>query len=85
MGAKITLVTIAQQAGVPPSLLQDYADYVSRMARQHPEAFAADPGNFVDQAVRHYNQMALAYFNEVLSNPAKFNELADQVEQYLQQ
>lgn len=75
--------TLAEQFGVSPAMLQEYADYIIRKAKENPEAFAADPDNFVGRAVRHYNQQALAYFSEVLNNPIKFNELAEQVESHL--
>lgn len=74
---------LAEQFGVSPAMLQEYADYVTRKAKEHPELFAADPERFVAAAMQHYNEQALAYYREALDNPDKFNQLLSDVKAQL--
>lgn len=68
---------LAERFGVSPEALQEHAAYVVRMAKAHPEQYAADPIAFIDKAMKHYNKQSTAYYQEVLENPVKLNQLVD--------
>lgn len=67
---------LAEKFGVSPEALQEHAAYVVRMAKAHPEQYAADPIAFIDKAMKHYNKQSVKYYKEILESPEKFDQFA---------
>lgn len=73
------IAKMAEQFGVSADSLQQCSDYVIDRARAHPDVFAADPEAFVSRAMMHYKRIAEEYYQEVLDNPTRMQELLQQL------